>query len=260
MCCVRAATRSTRRWPRVLMSFVAESPLTGPGAGGFMLVHTPAARTTCSTSSSRRPGSGSTRASRRRSCRSTCASPRTRSSASTSAPRRAARTARRSGSPRRSSASARPPLGDLTAAPARAAREGVEVVPMQALPVRGAAADPHARRRSARRSTRPAGACCARATRSACPSSATCSTGSAPRARLPLRGRRRARGERLGAGARRPAHREDLAAYEVIEREPARATYRGREVLTNPPPSSGGILIADALGMLERLERPRDPT
>ena len=24
----------------VLMSFVAESPLTGPGAGGFMLVHT----------------------------------------------------------------------------------------------------------------------------------------------------------------------------------------------------------------------------
>src|SRR5207244_6066248 len=26
----------------VLMSFVCESPLTGPGAGGFMLVHTPA--------------------------------------------------------------------------------------------------------------------------------------------------------------------------------------------------------------------------
>src|SRR5256714_12951234 len=26
----------------VLMSFVAESPLTGPGAGGFMLVHTAA--------------------------------------------------------------------------------------------------------------------------------------------------------------------------------------------------------------------------
>ena len=47
--------------------------------------------------------------------------------------------------------------------------------------------------------------------------------------------------------------REDLASYEAIEREPARVTYRGREVLTNPPPSSGGILIADALGMLERL-------
>jgi gamma-glutamyltranspeptidase / glutathione hydrolase len=30
-------------------------------------------------------------------------------------------------------------------------------------------------------------------------------------------------------------------------------------VLTNPPPSSGGILIADALGILERLEEPHDP-
>ena len=47
-------------------------------------------------------------------------------------PRRAAPTARRSGWPRRSSASARRSLGDLTAAPARAAREGIEVVPMQA--------------------------------------------------------------------------------------------------------------------------------
>ena len=52
--------------------------------------------------------------------------------------------------------------------------------------------------------------------------------------------------------------REDLAAYEVVEREPARVGYQGREVLTNPPPSSGGILIADALGILERLDRPRD--
>ena len=52
--------------------------------------------------------------------------------------------------------------------------------------------------------------------------------------------------------------REDLARYEVREREPARVTYRGRTVLTNPPPSSGGILIADALGILERLERPHD--
>jgi gamma-glutamyltranspeptidase / glutathione hydrolase len=36
-------------------------------------------------------------------------------------------------------------------------------------------------------------------------------------------------------------------------------TFRGREVLTNPPPSSGGILIADALGILERLGRSHDP-
>ncbi len=46
---------------------------------------------------------------------------------------------------------------------------------------------------------------------------------------------------------------EDLAAYESIEREPARIRFRGAEVLTNPPPSSGGILIALALGLLERL-------
>ena len=77
--------------------------------------------------------------------------------------------------------------------------------------------------------------------------------------RLPLRRRRGPRGERVGARARRPAHRrEDLASYEVVERDPVRVSYHGREVLTNPPPSSGGILIADALGILERLEGPVD--
>src|SRR5205085_7368408 len=43
--------------------------------------------------------------------------------------------------------------------------------------------------------------------------------------------------------------REVLATYEPVEREPARVRYHGREVLTNPPPSSGGILIADALAI-----------
>jgi gamma-glutamyltranspeptidase/glutathione hydrolase len=51
---------------------------------------------------------------------------------------------------------------------------------------------------------------------------------------------------------------EDLRRYRVEERIPARVSFRGREVLTNPPPSSGGILIADALGILERLDRPHD--
>jgi gamma-glutamyltranspeptidase/glutathione hydrolase len=46
---------------------------------------------------------------------------------------------------------------------------------------------------------------------------------------------------------------DDFAAYEVIERQPVVAAYRGLEVLTNPPPSSGGILIAFALDLLERL-------
>ena len=46
---------------------------------------------------------------------------------------------------------------------------------------------------------------------------------------------------------------EDMTAYEPIEREPVRAGFRGAEVLTNPPPSSGGILIALCLELLERL-------
>jgi gamma-glutamyltranspeptidase/glutathione hydrolase len=47
----------------------------------------------------------------------------------------------------------------------------------------------------------------------------------------------------------------DLAAYELVDREPIRAGYRGREVVTNPPPSAGGILIAYALAVLEELGR-----
>ena len=48
----------------------------------------------------------------------------------------------------------------------------------------------------------------------------------------------------------------DLAAYRPVERTPVRVSYRGCEVLTNPPPSSGGILIAYALGLLERIGEP----
>lgn len=49
--------------------------------------------------------------------------------------------------------------------------------------------------------------------------------------------------------------REDMKAYRAVERTPVAARYRGCEILTNPPPSSGGILIAFALGLLERLGR-----
>jgi gamma-glutamyltranspeptidase/glutathione hydrolase len=45
---------------------------------------------------------------------------------------------------------------------------------------------------------------------------------------------------------------DDLGAYETIARRPVRARFEGREVLTNPPPSSGGVLIAYALDLLER--------
>jgi gamma-glutamyltranspeptidase / glutathione hydrolase len=44
---------------------------------------------------------------------------------------------------------------------------------------------------------------------------------------------------------------EDLAAYRVAWRRPVRARFRGYEVVSNPPPSSGGILIAYGLVLLE---------
>jgi len=43
----------------------------------------------------------------------------------------------------------------------------------------------------------------------------------------------------------------DLAAYEPVAREPVRAAYRGRVVLTNPPPSAGGTLLALAMARLD---------
>lgn len=50
--------------------------------------------------------------------------------------------------------------------------------------------------------------------------------------------------------------RADLAAYEVVARDPLRVRYRGREVLTNPPPSPGGLLLAGALAELDRAPSP----
>src|SRR5918994_1024149 len=169
----------------VLMSFVAESPLTGPGAGGFMLVL----------------GLGETL---ERFCSSR--------------------------------------LSELTEAPARAAREGVEVVPMQAFlfevlePI--------------------------------LTSTPECAAIYAPQGRLLKEGDMIRLPEladlldRLGAEGPGFLYsgdvaaavsdwvlerggmlsRDDLGSYGVIEREPARVTYRGREVLTNPPPSSGGMV------------------
>jgi gamma-glutamyltranspeptidase/glutathione hydrolase len=51
----------------------------------------------------------------------------------------------------------------------------------------------------------------------------------------------------------------DFAGYEVIEREPIRVGFRGTEVLTNPPPSSGGTLIAYGLGLLEQAGESSGP-
>jgi gamma-glutamyltranspeptidase / glutathione hydrolase len=240
----------------VLMSFVAESPLTGPGAGGFMLVHTAGGEDHLLDFFVAAPGQG---LSDRRPAElwpidvtftegavqrfnvgpSSCGAYGTTMGL--------AQALERFGTVR---------LADLTERPARAAREGVEVVPIQAFlfTILGPILT----------STPEAAAIYA-------PGGDLLAEGE--RIRLPELG------DLLGRlGAEGPAFlyegdvasavsewvlehgglvtREDLASYEVVEREPARVGYEGREVLTNPPPSSGGILIADALGILSRLERP----
>jgi gamma-glutamyltranspeptidase/glutathione hydrolase len=43
----------------------------------------------------------------------------------------------------------------------------------------------------------------------------------------------------------------DLADYRVARRRPLQHRYRGARILTNPPPSAGGVLIAFALALME---------
>jgi gamma-glutamyltranspeptidase / glutathione hydrolase len=54
--------------------------------------------------------------------------------------------------------------------------------------------------------------------------------------------------ERIAAHV--PVTRDDLARYEVIEREPLALSYRGGELRTNPAPSAGGRLLAVGLETL----------
>jgi len=44
---------------------------------------------------------------------------------------------------------------------------------------------------------------------------------------------------------------DDLAQYEVKERTPIRGTYRGYDIISAPPPSSGGIGLIEILNILE---------
>lgn len=60
--------------------------------------------------------------------------------------------------------------------------------------------------------------------------------------------------------------REDLRGYTPVEVEPLRFDFAGRTFLTMPPPSSGGVAMAEALGVLSRTmpmvdwgKRPRLP-
>ncbi|HEX9167047.1 MAG TPA: gamma-glutamyltransferase [Gemmatimonadales bacterium] len=53
--------------------------------------------------------------------------------------------------------------------------------------------------------------------------------------------------------------REDLAGYRARVREPVRGSYRGFEIVSMPPPSSGGIVLVQALNILERFDLPARP-
>jgi gamma-glutamyltranspeptidase / glutathione hydrolase len=243
----------------VLMSFVTESPLTGPGAGGFMLIHTAGGEDHLLDFFVAAPGRGLDDAAVPAALvpidvhfsdeavqvfnvgPSSCGAYGTTVGL--------AQALRRFGT--RS-------LGDLTGDAARTAREGFELTPMNAefLKILGPILT----------------------------STAECAAIYAPEGRLLKAGetihfpdladlldRLGAEGPGflyVGDVAAAVADwvlergglltRDDLAAYQVIEREPATASYRGREVLTNPPPSSGGILISYSLGLLERIGRPAD--
>jgi gamma-glutamyltranspeptidase/glutathione hydrolase len=56
---------------------------------------------------------------------------------------------------------------------------------------------------------------------------------------------------------------EDFAAYEAKQRTPLETTYRGRRIIGFPPPSSGGIHVAQVLNILEPFDlgaiHNRDP-
>ena len=239
----------------VLMFFVTESPLTGPGAGGFMLVHDPAGENVLLDFFVAAPGLGRPDAPPGefeaidirfsddviQRFHIGCAS-----NGVYGTPAGLADALERFGTVS---------LGDVVGRPARAARDGVEVTPMQAhmLQVLG----PILR-------SRPEG-------RAIYERDGELLT-AGDQVRLPELGDLL---ERLGSegpgflydgdvaaavsdwvlGHGGLLTRDDLRSYGVIDRPPARARYHGREVLTNPPPSSGGILIAYSLDLLERLPR-----
>jgi gamma-glutamyltranspeptidase / glutathione hydrolase len=241
-----------------LMSFAAESPLTGPGAGGFMLVHTAGGESHLLDFFVAAPGRG---------IAAPEPAPLTPIEVAFSADSKQvfhvgpsscgvygtalglAQALERFGTAR---------LSDLTPAAAAAEREGVEVEPTHEY-MFGILGAIFRTTPEARAIYEPGG--------------------------RPLRAGESIRIPELGdlldrLGAEGPAFlhtgdvaaavsdwvlergglitRADLAAYEVVERPPVRASFRGRAVLTNPPPSSGGILIADALELLGRLDRPCD--
>ena len=47
---------------------------------------------------------------------------------------------------------------------------------------------------------------------------------------------------------------EDLAKYEAIERAPIKGTYKDFEIISMPPPSSGGVAIVEMFNLMEQAD------
>jgi gamma-glutamyltranspeptidase/glutathione hydrolase len=48
--------------------------------------------------------------------------------------------------------------------------------------------------------------------------------------------------------------RDDLARYKAKERAPVRGTYKGYDIVSMPPPSSGGVVLLEMLNIVEPLD------
>jgi gamma-glutamyltranspeptidase/glutathione hydrolase len=51
---------------------------------------------------------------------------------------------------------------------------------------------------------------------------------------------------------------DDLKAYRAVERPVIRGSYRGYDIVSMPPPSSGGVLLIEMLNVLEGFQLRRD--
>ena len=66
-----------------------------------------------------------------------------------------------------------------------------------------------------------------------------------------LRGRDRRQDRRRGAQAGGIMTADDLENYRALERRSVRGTYRGYDIVSMPPPSSGGVALIEMLNILE---------
>ena len=240
-------------------SWVAESPLTGPGGGGFMLVHLARDRTTrvldffvAAPGSGRPAGAGGAMESVDVSFSGDSVQVFKIGAASCAVPGALA------GLEQAHGRYATLPWRELTAPATELAREGVELTRGQAY--LHAILDLILRHTAEGRAIYGEDARLAAGDRLRMPDLADTLERFAERGAADLYGGELGRelvtylSERGGA-----ITEHDLAHYRVIRRRPVAAEFRGHLFESNPPPSSGGVLIAHALRLLEHFSLDGDP-